>query len=252
MTKNDDADLSGAYALNSLSDDEREAYEAVLKKSDAARVEATELADTAVMLGLAVEPVPPSPALRASVLSAIAETPQLAPATPATPARPVGQAERTAQQRWFSRPVRAVVGVAAAVALIAGGVAIGATLPGAQQAPPTASAIQQLQSADDVQRASATITSGGTASLMWSGSLGKAAISVSGEPAPPAGSVYQLWFIADGNIRSAGLLPADYTDEQWQVLTGTMKAGDSVGVTVEPDGGSAQPTTSPIVVLASA
>jgi hypothetical protein len=216
MTKNEDADLSGAYALDSLSDDEREAYEVVLKKSEAARVEATELADTAVMLGLAVEPVPPSVALRASVLSAIAETPQLAPATPARAvgtAPVVGAAQQKALQRWFAGPARAVVSVAAAVALIAGGVAIGATLPGAQQAPVTASAIQQLQSADDVQRASATITNGGTASLMWSGTLGRAAISVSGEQAPPAGSVYQLWYIADGNIRSAGLLPADYSDE---------------------------------------
>jgi anti-sigma-K factor RskA len=37
----------------------------------------------------------------------------------------------------------------------------------------------------------------------------------------------------------------------WRVLTGEMAAGDAVGVTVEPQGGSNQPTTTPIVDIAS-
>ena len=37
-----------------------------------------------------------------------------------------------------------------------------------------------------------------------------------------------------------------------RVLDGDMKAGDTVGVTVEPSGGSKTPTTTPIVAIASA
>jgi anti-sigma-K factor RskA len=278
MSKNDDADLSGAYALNALSAEERAAYEALLATSDSARVEATELADTAVMLGLAAAPKTPAAASRAKLLAAIAVTPQSAPQSSATPqnapvvaaapqnagvgAAPLptpdtdheilSPAEEEAQRRWFGRPLRVVASIAAAAVLVSGGVLIGANLGTPPESAPVASAVAQLQRSNDVQQASASLNGGGTASLMWSGSLGKAAISVVGEATPAAGDVYQLWYIGDGQIRSAGFLPQDCSDDAWQLLGGDMHAGDSVGVTLEPSGGSAQPTTDPIVVLASA
>jgi anti-sigma-K factor RskA len=278
MSKNDDADLSGAYALNALSAEERAAYEALLATSDSARVEATELADTAVMLGLAAAPKTPAAASRAKLLAAIAVTPQSAPQSSATPqnapvvaaapqnagvgATPLptsdtdheilSPAEEEALRRWFGRPLRVVASIAAAAVLVSGGVLIGANLGTPPESAPVASAVAQLQRSNDVQQASASLNGGGTASLMWSGSLGKAAISVVGEATPAAGDVYQLWYIADGDIRSAGFLPQDCSDDAWQLLGGDMHAGDSVGVTLEPSGGSAQPTTDPIVVLASA
>jgi anti-sigma-K factor RskA len=267
MSKNDDADLSGAYALNALSADERAAYEALLAASDSARVEATELADTAVMLGLAAAPKTPAAASRANLLAAIAATPQNAPLGAAAPQKAVSAAplptpdtdheilspaEEEAQRRWFGRPLRVVASIAAAAVLVSGGVLIGANLGTPPESAPVATAVAQLQRSNDVQQASATLDGGGTASLMWSGSLGKAAISVVGEATPAAGDVYQLWYIGDGQIRSAGFLPQDCSDDAWQLLGGDMHAGDSVGVTLEPSGGSAQPTTDPIVVLASA
>ena len=39
--------------------------------------------------------------------------------------------------------------------------------------------------------------------------------------------------------------------ETWRVLDGSFSPGVAVGVTVEPEGGSAQPTTDPIVVIAT-
>jgi anti-sigma-K factor RskA len=38
----------------------------------------------------------------------------------------------------------------------------------------------------------------------------------------------------------------------WCVLKGVMKDGATIGVTVEPTGGSAQPTTDPIIAMATA
>ncbi|MBH0008603.1 anti-sigma factor domain-containing protein [Salinibacterium sp. SWN1162] len=76
--RNDDlAAQSGAYALNALSPEEREAFEKHLAASDETRTETTELSDTAVALGMAIDPVTPPPALKANLMAMIAQTPQL-------------------------------------------------------------------------------------------------------------------------------------------------------------------------------
>lgn len=152
----DPSELAGAYALNALNAEEKAEYERYLASTPDARREAESLEIAAAALGFDAEPVEPSPALRASVLSAIASTPQLprqdattdaaervaapapvaitpegtsdaqpvrpttvapVPTTKAATARPAStNAERKAKQRWFSKPL--ALG-AAAVALIA-------------------------------------------------------------------------------------------------------------------------------------
>lgn len=68
---------SGAYVLNSLDPHEQHEFEAQLAESEELRNEVTELTDTAVLLGMAVAPVAPSPELRDSIMSRLASTPQL-------------------------------------------------------------------------------------------------------------------------------------------------------------------------------
>jgi anti-sigma-K factor RskA len=259
MTKHENENLSGAYALNAVSAEERAAYEALLADSQAARNEATELQDTAVILGLSVEPVTPPPALRASILEAVARTPQLpmdaAPATPApadiqeAPAAIATAAERRAQARWFQRPALAVASIAAAVAIIAGGVGI-VTDFGQPKPAPTASAIEQLTLASDKQTAEVEVGDA-TATLLWSDKLGLSALAMDGASEAPSGHVYQLWYIDNKGARDAGIMTASVDDGSWQLLDGTMNVGDAVGVTIEPTGGSKIPTTDPIVVIKS-
>jgi len=62
-------------------------------------------------------------------------------------------------------------------------------------------------------------------------------------PAPPDGRVYQVWVIGPAGTRSAGFLSGTGL-----ALTG-VRAGERVGVTVEPAGGTSQPTTTPIVLV---
>jgi hypothetical protein len=38
----------------------------------------------------------------------------------------------------------------------------------------------------------------------------------------------------------------------WRVLDGAMHGGDSIGLTVEPEGGSQTPSTKPVVQIVSA
>jgi anti-sigma-K factor RskA len=297
-------ELSGAYALNALEARERAAFETHLKSSEEARIEAAELSDTAVALGLATAPVQPSAALKASLMARLSSTPQLAPlagpastpagtpasdAAPATPrlaavppvppsapVTPVVAADPSAagtgtgsssgtsaaeraRKRWFQRPASLLLAAAAAVALFVGGTFVGLGLAGpsgtsdsfaAQQA----ASLAQLNAAPDVQRASATTSDGHAATLVWSDTSSLSALVVDGLPALSGDQDYQLWYIGAGGAVSAGLLDTSVSANggtAWRVLEGSLTAGDTIGMTVEPKGGSKQPTTAPIVAIQS-
>jgi len=98
-----------------------------------------------------------------------------------------------------------------------------------------------------------TSKDGATAEVAYSQQLGKAAISVTGMPPAPDGKTYQLWYVApSGTATSAGLLGVDAEGSGQALLTGQVTPTDKVAMTMEPAGGSAQPTTDPLVVLALA
>ena len=258
MTPRDDLPVStGAYALNALSDAERAELEQKLAGSEQLRAEVTELADTAVELGLSVAPIDPPASLRESILAAVATTPQL-PALPAVPdeseheiARPVGPAELKARSRWSS-PLARLGTVAAAVALIVGlGFTVRAGLQ-AQSDMNTASQINQIQAADDYQRLTVDATGGGSATLVWSVGLKQSALLVDGLKGLPAGSTYELWYIDKDGATPAGTFNVGSDGSRTTVLAGAMSKGDTVGVTVEPAGGSDKPSTAPVIVVQTA
>ena len=136
--------------------------------------------------------------------------------------------------------------------LFIGGAFVGSALSGnnaytSQQA----SALAEINAASDVQHATAEVAGGGTATLVWSGELGRSALVANDLPQLPASKTYELWYLRDGQAIPAGTMqPAD-SGSTWRVLAGDMAAGDTVGVTVEPRGGSDKPTTAPIVAIPS-
>jgi anti-sigma-K factor RskA len=233
-------DLAGAYALDALSAEERAAYERAIAGSEEARSEATELQDTAVILGLSVAPVEPPAALRARLLAAVATTPQRVDVAP-------GPAANRARMRW-SRVALAATSVAASIALILGGIAIATNLLSPN---PTSQAEQmaKLKQAPDMHQMQTELATGETVMLRWSPALATSAVIVDGMDAAPSDKVYQLWYIGADGPRSAGILSIEDEGKSWYVLDGAMGKDDKVGVTVEPTGGSPQPTTDPIVVL---
>jgi hypothetical protein len=278
------ADLAGAYALHALDADEAADYELYLSLSEQARVEAAELNDTAVALGLAAAPVQPSHGLKASLMAQIASTPQLArldsPARPGTPAvtadappvvaavaaptpspvaanpptRTGGSAAERAERRWFQRPAGYLAAAAAAAALFVGGTFAGQALYGDNgDAFPTqqAAELAEINAAGDTQRASTETVDGQDVTLVWSGELGLSAIIVDDLPALGDDQDYQLWYIGEGGPVPAGTFDSTGSGTVFRVLDGTMSAGDAVGVTVEPRGGSDLPTSDPIVAIQS-
>jgi anti-sigma-K factor RskA len=105
--------------------------------------------------------------------------------------------------------------------------------------------IAALLSAPDARVASAATTAGGSATVVASLRAAAMVFTSTGLPLLPPSSVYELWFIGGGGARPAGLVPPTAAP----VLAPGLSAGDVVGVTVEPAGGSPAPTTTPIVVL---
>lgn len=251
----DPQNASGAYALNALSAEERAEFEAALAGSEQLRTEATELVDTAVELGLSVAPEQPPASLRASILDAVAATPQLPPVAAVEPAAETPAetpAERKARSRWTTPLVR-LGAVAASIVLIVGlGFTVRAGLQ-AQSDMATASQINEIQAADDYQRQTVDVEGGGSATAVWSGQLRRAALIIDGWNQLPPGSTYELWYMdAAGAATPAGTFDVGDDGAHSIVLAGTMDAGDTIGVTVEPAGGSATPSDEVVVVIETA
>ncbi len=248
--------LSGAYAVNALDDVERVRFERHLASCVDCQTEVAALTETAAELSGATESAPP-PSLRVSVLHGITAVRQLPPepvvvpspvppmaVVPAAGSRAATDADRgrrpQAPRRW-----NGLVAAAAAAVLAVGGFSVWRALD--QQAPPPTVA-QQVLDANDASRVNKTLPGGASVSIVRSPSLQKAVIVTSGMPAAPSGKVYQLWLQDPaGALAPAGLMPAG--PDQVVVLKGDASTATGVGITVEPDGGSPQPTTPPIALI---
>ena len=276
MSAHDDPRLNtGAFALGALSPEEVDRFIAASESDPDLAAEADGLSATAVLHGLASTPVEPSAKLKVDIMAAIASTPQLpretvspvsdAPVetgsvssgTTDAPQRVIqaGAAEQKAQTRWFARPATLLVSAAAAVALFIGGGFVGSALTGDTPVvvDQQAAGLAEIYAASDVQSQRSEVEGGGVATLVWSGELGRSAVVVDGLAPLPAGSVYEAWYINDAGAAPAGTFDATGAHKtSWHLLDGTMSSGDTVGVTVEPAGGSKTPTTTPIVAIASA
>lgn len=255
-------DAVAAYALDAVDADERAAVERALAGDAELRGDADGFAETAALLAGATEAVEPPPGLKSRLMAQLDGLPQQSPdasapavpaATPAAPApaapqapREPGQAERAARRRWFQRPGAIIAAAAASVVLIAGAIiGIGWVGPNGWGAQREMAAIAE---APDVESSTHEIEGGGAVTLYWSAEQGRSGVVVEGLPDVGDTSTYELWYIDDAGAQSAGTF--DVADgETWRVLDGDFAPGVAVGVTVEPAGGSPQPTTEPIVVI---
>lgn len=238
--------LTGAYALHALSDRENVSFERHLARCEACAQEAAELRATAARLGLAATTVP-SPALREHVLRRITTVRQDAPGTAHEP-QPARAGRRA---RLLTRWALAAC-LAAAAAL--GGTAVWehqrAEDAGerAHRAAGTADEIAAVLAAPDARTRAAELGDGATGAVVVSRELDKAVFVVSGMTPPPGGKVYQLWFDDAGSMRSAGLMDPGRSD-QAVLLRGAVDGASGMGITVEPRGGSREPTSEPVALM---
>ncbi|MCX5139138.1 MULTISPECIES: anti-sigma factor [unclassified Streptomyces] len=245
--------MTGAYALHALPDSERREFERHLGDCEACSVEVRELSETATRLGLAVSAAPPRE-LRERVLQEIATVRQ-EPPSGGHRARTTSAGRTTASRtsRWPKFALAASLAAAAGF----GGIAVWQNQE-AQEARQDSRAAQQesdqlaqVLAAPDAQTRSGSLEDGGKGTVVVSKSQNRAVFLASGLAEAPAGKVYQLWFDDDGTMRSAGLMQASGTSPTTyaSLLDGPVDQATGMGVTVEPAGGSAQPTSAPLALM---
>jgi anti-sigma-K factor RskA len=266
--------LSGAYVVDALDDDERAAFERHLPRCLDCQHEVASLREAAALMADTAATTPP-PDLRDSVLAGIRN---IRPLPPETEPRQVAQDEdardedaqdedaedeeaggeeagterggraattvvamRSRRRRWAG-----AVAAAAAVAAVVGGVvwAPWQEETTTQVASPTDRVLQ----AEDAERVSIDFADGSSATVVRSISEGRAVIITRDMAAPPKGKAYELWLQDDsGTMLPAGLMrtPGDHK----LLLEGDAAQATGVGITVEPESGSKEPTGKPIALF---
>lgn len=290
MNEQEFAELSAGYALDALSPEDRRAFQAAL----AEHPEWVRLVDADVeTAGALAESVPdaaPPLTLRSTLLSRVATMPQLpemdaaaaavaepvasvpplaaVPPVPPLPGdEPAGDtptddapfvepAPTTTTIQAISRRnwTRGLLTLAASLVIL---VVLGfgaVTINQYVNRPPEVVALAEIEAAPDAQAATVELTDGGTATAHWAESVGKVVLVSNGLPEISEDESFELWFVReDGTPVAAGVFePAE--GPSTVVLDGQMQAGDTIAVTVEPQGGSpsGEPSSEPIVTIPTA
>jgi len=239
--------LTGAYATDALDDLERARFEKHLADCEDCRAEVAELREAAVRLAEITAVTPPA-SLRSSVLEGIAQVRPLPPVTgqerepQGTPAP--SQVEPTGHEPGSRRgPRRWVPLLVAAVLALVAGVALNTWQPWAP------SEAEQVLEAADAERVQVDLGPAGSAEVVRSKSEDRAVIVTDDMVAPPEGQVYQLWLQPTGtdDMLPAGLMPPG--EDNIVVLDGSASDAGAVGITVEPEGGSEEPSGPPIALF---
>lgn len=234
--------LSGAYALDALTEIERAGFARHMAGCEPCATEVAEFGETASRLGAAVAQAPPT-RLREAVLAEVSRTRQVSASRPPR----AGASEVQRWRRWTAGAVAAaVVGVAGTVTawVVQEGRVSDAQVAAAQFAADQAR-LSAVLAAPDVRISSSTVAGGGKVTVARSPSLDDGVILMSDLPAPGTGKAYQLWLIRGAVPTSAGVIAAGATSST-TVVHG-ISGVDLVGVTIEPAGGSPTPTLPTVV-----
>ena len=240
--------------------------------------------ETTALLGASLRPVDPPTAIRASLLETIAREPQTERADQAdhTAEEEAGDrdavggsnsgsdgdgdgdsvgsevlsldAHRRRRSAWRTGLMRA----AAAVVLVGVGIGVGrwsvrGAVDEAMDSMATSMASTQhyahLNQAQDVQRVTDTMPDGHVATLTWSRDMSMTALTLPAAMKESAGGrSLQVWLKEGETTTSLGVYdPRDGAG--FSFLDVMPKPGQQIVITMEPAGGSAQPTTPPLVTL---
>lgn len=236
--------LTGAYALDALCNGERVAFEEHLDRCPACHKEVAELRETAARLSVAVA-TQPNPGLKPLVLERVRWVRQLPPDEgPIIPLR---------GRKWPLR-VTAFAAAASVVGAAVLGVKVLHTTGELTQADQALTAVRGEQAAlgEVLTAPDARIVNGVdktvSATVVVSRERGKVAFIPRRMAELSQDRAYQLWLIGPKGPVSAGVMASDSS----LVVADLGADTDTFGVTVEPRGGSRQPTTDPVMVLALA
>ncbi|GJF13157.1 anti-sigma-K factor RskA [Mycolicibacterium cyprinidarum] len=137
--------------------------------------------------------------------------------------------------RWS----RVVLAAAASVAVGLGALGVGLALRPAQGP----SAAEQVFAAPDVRTVSGEIRGGGIATVVFSRERDSGVLVMNNVTPPQPGTVYQMWLVGDDGAHSAGTMDPEAVAPSTTAVIPDLGSSKALAFTVEPPGGSPQPTS---------
>jgi anti-sigma-K factor RskA len=246
------------YALGALTSEERELVEAYLREHPEARMELDGLESAAAELPYGATPITPPDRVKESLMSRVH-----ADVEASERASKQRQVERPRERRWadlfpaFSMGVAVVAVVWATVLNIQLARLQNQVLLLSEALVAQANSIEQINANLPQASPATTVSLKGTEAqpeargqLIVDQHSQSAVLVIAGLPQLEAGKTYQVWLIDSGGPKSAGLLTVDANGQGLLIVTAEIAIGEfnALGVSIEPEGGSDQPTGE-IVVL---
>jgi anti-sigma-K factor RskA len=229
-------ELKDAYVLGALPEEERRELEEYLAKHPERQAEVDELGAVAGLLALSPQEHEPSPELRSRIMEAVG-----------------AEAVRPRADRWsWLTKVRELLGVrnlalGAAALLVIGLFSWSMLLRGEVQ--DLQGRVQSLQSQPQeprmVELASTQTDQGARAELLILHD-DRAVLVAEDMPPVPEEKTYQIWVIENDVPKPSGLF--EPRQDSVAVVERPLDGADAITVSVEPDGGSPEPTTDPVLV----
>lgn len=221
-------ELTAAYALNALDEDERRSYEEHLRTCEQCRRELRRLQEASGALAYGARSATPRPELRDQLLAQAAAERARATVVPL-------------RRRMVIPALGAVTAaaVAAAAALAIWTVSLSDSLDDERAARADTSALLALAASPDATR----VRLDGAAGTLVVAPDGDAALFVTGLPEAPEGTAYAVWIVA-GEPRLAGTLGGGAATAVH--LSQRVPPAATVAVTLEPDEDIVVPTSDPL------
>jgi anti-sigma-K factor RskA len=246
------------YALDALTEEEREEVEAYLAKHPEARSQVEEMTRAASALPESVSPVEPAPQIKETLMRRVAADAE-ARTRSSVQSQPSPRASRF--ESFFRIFSLAAAGIAIIWLIVLNTQVTGlkkeiASLNSALKAQSNSinQIIQKLPKATPPSTITVSLKGtkdepGAQGQLIADPNSQSAVLVISGLPPLEPGKTYQVWLIGNAPV-SAGLLTVDANGQGVLIITSEEAIGSfkSLGISVEPEGGSPQPTGD-IVVL---
>ena len=224
-------DLLAGYALDILDEDEARQIDAHLQTCSVCQAELRSYQMVVTELPLAAVETAPPPLLKDKIMQRARET--TAASQPKTDA---GWWERLKESLAWRNPTWGVVSLALIILLGVSNIFLWQRLSSVENDHPSQLATVPLVGSEAVPSA--------TGMLVISADGEHGTLVVDGLPPLDASKQYQLWLIQDGQRTSGGVFSVDSEGygSHWITSPKPLVSYQSVGITVEPAGGSQAPT----------
>jgi anti-sigma-K factor RskA len=229
-------ELKDAYALGALPEEDRRMFEEYLAAHPDRQAEVEELGAVAGLLALSPQEQEPPPELKQRIMGTVrteAHTPRVDRRTMLT------RSERFPSARSLALGAGILLTVSLMIGLFSWSLLLQREVRDLQgqsresQTQSTRTITLQGSGTAEEARAEVVALEGGGAVLV-----------AENMPPVPEGKTFQIWVIEGNVARPSGLFePKDET----AVVESPLEGADAIAVTVEPEGGSPEPTTDPIL-----